>query len=156
MKNYFLCFISIFLFSNFLAAQTANLSENAQKSIIASYTIPSTNNIYESAKGEAFANVILNAFRLTGKMPQGILIPDMTINDKAKCEQLVSELIVLEYNPPTWEQLFQDETDRLISVDKAQNRHSKYMTIIERQYEEPIKNAPQTDKQEIHKPTLME
>ncbi len=84
-----------------------------------------TTNTFDNARGEAYYNLIISAFS------ENLVISDfvpseLTLNDKSVIENLMQELKALKQNPPSWESLFEKETQYLIWLDKVSRRQTKY------------------------------
>lgn len=80
---------------------------------------------YRTPYGEACAHIILKKFRDLLPLPE---TKSLTVDfmDKQKIEKLVEKLNQLRENPPTWEEIFLLEEQRLIQWDKAIRQKSKY------------------------------
>ena len=91
----------------------------------ASYYIDETNAAYDTPYGEACANIILKAYRGLLQIPETSSLP-IDASDKIKIDQLVTKLNQLRTNPPSWEEIFKLEKERLIQWDKAISHKSKY------------------------------
>lgn len=124
--------LSFALISFFVSAQNQK-SDNKNDGLIragyASYYIEEASEAaayaYDTPYGEACANIILKAYRDLLQIPETSSLP-IDANDKMKINQLVTKLNQLRTNPPSWEELFKLEKERLIQWDKAISHKSKY------------------------------
>lgn len=80
---------------------------------------------FDNAQGEAFFQMAVDAFTNNAHIPN--FIPsDLTANDRNKIDKFIQQLKEIKQNPPTWENLYERQTQYLIWVDKVTRRHSKY------------------------------
>lgn len=126
----FLASLSLVLVSFFSFSQNQK-SDNKNDGLIragyASYYIEEASEAfaYDTPYGEACANIILKAYRDLLQIPETSALP-IDASDKMKIDQLVTKLNQLRANPPSWEELFKLEKERLIQWDKAISHKSKY------------------------------
>lgn len=112
----------LLLASNLIHAQ-AN-SESAERAVLASYYIPELDLSYETANGQASANMLLSCFRNFKHVPA--LELNLAGNDQANCNKLIAKLNSLLANPPSWNDLFLLERKKVLDEDKAMHRVPKY------------------------------
>jgi len=126
----FLASLSLVLVS-FLSFAQNQKSDNKNDGLIrasyASYYIEEASEsvVYATPYGEACANIILKAYRDLLQIPETSSLP-IDASDKMKIDQLVTKLNQLRTNPPSWEEIFKLEKERLIQWDKAISHKSKY------------------------------
>lgn len=80
---------------------------------------------FESALGEAYYQVVLNAFSETLEIPH-MDKSGLTAHDQAKIEMLIEKFEALIENPPSWEEILAGETKFVIYKDKAFHRTPTY------------------------------
>lgn len=85
---------------------------------------------FDNADGEAYYNIVISSFQENLSIPQ-LAFSTLTSHDKAKIERIIQQLNELKQNPPSWNDLFDRQTQYLIWLDKVSRRHSKYKTVIE-------------------------
>ncbi|MCD6366638.1 MAG: hypothetical protein J7L46_03760, partial [Bacteroidales bacterium] len=84
-----------------------------------------TTNTFESAKGEAYYKIVLNAFNEELIIPN-FIASDIPSKDKVKINKFIQQLKEIKQNPLTWSELYDKETQYLIWYDKVTRRHTKY------------------------------
>lgn len=117
----------ILLLSICLIIAPAQAQDDAKgRAIAASYLIAECEYPYQQAEAQAFANVVIRAFRANGEVPRGVTIPNVGVSDRQACEQLISQLLILQHNPPSWASLIEMETQRLKIEDRNLHRKGRY------------------------------
>ncbi len=126
MKNIYILLV-LFFTAQLLGAQSLN--DTQRRAILASYSLEKENFTFESPKGEACVNIILNSFRSFGELPPKLNMEGLPLADQLLCENLMAKLLVFQVNPPSWDALVLLEETRLKEWDARVNRHTKYPSV---------------------------
>ena len=116
------------IFSNGIFAQSSTKftdDETARIKFSVHLITYDTTNTFESAKGEAYYKMVLNAFNEELIIPN-FIASDIPSKDKVKIDKFIQQLKEIKQNPLTWSELYDKETQYLIWYDKVTRRHSKY------------------------------
>ncbi len=127
---------SVFIFSFFIFLSNPALSQNSEthsrQDIDKLHRISWATNYleeakfeYETARGEAAANIILNSVRNLQQVPN-FDYSTITGSDKEKIDLLVKKINAISIAPPEWNQILNDEALRLTEQDKAMNRFPRF------------------------------
>lgn len=119
----------LFVFCLVAFGANAQFSDAQRRAILASYSIDKENFSFESPRGEACVNVILYSFRTFAELPTKLSMEGVSASDQLLCENLMAKLLLLQVNPPSWDELINIEENRLKEYDRRVNRHSKYPLI---------------------------
>ncbi|MBX7240655.1 MAG: hypothetical protein K1X92_02820 [Bacteroidia bacterium] len=125
--KYLYILLVLFCTTQWMYAQSMNDAQ--RRAILASYSLDKENFVYESPKGEACVNIILNSFRTFGELPPKLNLEGLPLNDQLLCENLMAKLLVFQVNPPSWDDLVKMEEEKLKNWDTRVNRHSKYPSV---------------------------
>ena len=127
MKKIFLLSMLLLFISNNFFAQSSKFTDDEMARIKFSVHLFTydTANAFDNARGEAYYTMLISAFKNNLTIPS--FIPsDLSFNDKTKTEKLIQYLKGIKQNPPTWQELYQKQTQYLIWKDKVTRRHTKY------------------------------
>lgn len=117
----------LLIFSIIAPAQAQNDAQG--RAIAASYLIAESEYPYQQAEAQAFANVVIRAFRTNGEVPRGVAIPNVGESDRQACAQLISQLLILQHNPPSWARLIEMEAQKLKIEDRNLSRKGRYEQV---------------------------
>lgn len=123
MKQYKLIALMLVLAVS-ICAKADGTNDKLSRSVMAASYLPEY--AYETAEGEASAQLIITTFKTLKYIPPVAILG--SASDKANTEKLVQQLKQLLASPPTWAELHQLEKNRLLLEDKALRRVSKYKT----------------------------
>lgn len=98
-------------------SEKTNADDKQARAVLASYYLEIPVN-FESAKAEAYLNLLLNAYRNNVAYP-GISLNNISSGDRSKIEKLQMELEALRNNPPSWDLLLAKEEAKLASQYSA-------------------------------------
>lgn len=79
---------------------------------------------FESAKGEAYYKMLIDAFSKNATTPD-FMPSDLSSHDRNKINKIILHRAI-KSNPPSWNEPYRQETQYLIWKDKVIRRRSKY------------------------------
>lgn len=132
MKKQMMSLICILVLSANLFAQSTEIftsDEIARIKFAVHLLTYDTLGKWDNAAGEAYYTIVISSFNENLSIPE-ITSSKITISDKSKIDDIISQLNELKQNPPSWDDLLRKQTQYLIWLDKALRRSSKYKMII--------------------------
>jgi hypothetical protein len=129
MKKYFFLSLLLLVASNVVVFSQTSGKLNEDEITRVKFNVHlityDTVGAFDNAAGESYYLLVLNSFKENLSIPQ-FAKPNLTEKDKNKIEIIIQQLNKAKQNPPTWDDLFANETKYLIWKDKVTHKKSKY------------------------------
>ena len=118
-KMFFFLLFSIFISNNIFAQQMLSTDDKMARISFAVHLITyDTISAFESAKGEAYYKMLIDAFSKNAIIPD-FMPSDLSSHDRNKINKIILQLRAIKSNPPSWDELYRQETQYLIWKDKV-------------------------------------